>query len=51
MGMKKNQLQILLMKNIITDKLKNQKLGTAEEKMNEMEDSTENFTQVPAKSF
>lgn len=47
MGMKKNQLQILLMKDIITDKLNNQdqvELGAAEERMNEMEASARNFT-------
>lgn len=46
MGMKKNQLQILLMKDIITDKLNNQdqmELSAAEERMNEMEVSAGNF--------
>lgn len=47
MGMKKNQLQILLMKDIITDELNNQdqvKLGAAEGRMNEVEESAGNVT-------
>lgn len=55
MGMKKNQLQILLMKDIITDKLNNQdqmELSAAEERMNEMEVSAGNFTlSTHTKSF
>lgn len=47
MGMKKNQLQILLMKDIITDKLNSQdqvELDAAEERMHEVEESAGNVT-------